>query len=84
MKIRNSEQAMSSLVSDSLADGRDKHVLRFVRKCIEGKTPHLFSYCFTSNYMYNIRKMIPGSSTISTSPGSELNVAKTHLNIIDV
>ena len=35
---------------DSLADRRDKHVLRFVKKCIQGKDPQLFSNHFKSNY----------------------------------
>ena len=36
VKSSNSEQAVSSLAFDSLADRRVKHVLRFVKKCIEG------------------------------------------------
>ena len=42
VKSSNNEQAMSSLAFDSLADRRDKHVLRFVKKCIEGKIPQFF------------------------------------------
>ena len=45
MKSSNSEQALSSLAFDSLADRRVKHVLRFVKKCIEGnynETPSIF------------------------------------------
>ena len=30
-----------------------------------------------------LARKIPGSNTISTYPGSELNVANTHLNIMD-
>ena len=38
----NSEQAMSSLAFDSLTDRCDKHVLKFVKKCIGGKAPQFF------------------------------------------
>ena len=31
-----------------------------------------------------LAREMPGSNTISTYPGSELNVAKAHLNIMDV
>ena len=54
VKTSNSEQAMSSLVFDSRADRCDKHVLRFIRKCIEGKTSQFFFNYFTFNY--NISK----------------------------
>ena len=50
VKTSNSEQAVSFLVFYSLADRRDKHVLRFVRKRIEGKAPKCFSNYFTSSY----------------------------------
>ena len=46
----NSEQAMSSLAFETLADRRDKHILKFVKKCIEGKAPQFFSNYFKSNY----------------------------------
>ena len=42
LKSSNSEQAMSPLAFDSLADRRDKHVLKFVKKCIKGKAPQYF------------------------------------------
>ena len=42
MKSSNSEQAMLSLAFEALADRRDKYVRRFVKKCIEGKSPNFF------------------------------------------
>ena len=42
VKSSNSELAMSSLAFDSFADRRDKHVLKFVKKNIEGKAPQYF------------------------------------------
>ena len=54
----NNEQAMSSLTFDSLADRHDKHVLKFVKKCIEGKASQFFSNYFKSNH--NISKRIAG------------------------
>ena len=55
VKTSNSEQAMSSLAFDLLADRRDKHVLRFVKKCIQGKAPQFFSNYFKSNYDISTR-----------------------------
>ena len=55
VKTSNSEQAMSSLAFDLLADKRDKHVLRFVKKCIQGKAPQFFSNYFKSNYDISTR-----------------------------
>ena len=49
LKTSNSEQAMSSLVFDLLADRRDRQVLRFIRKYIESKVPQFFLNYFTSN-----------------------------------
>ena len=50
VKSSNSEQAMSSLAFETLADRRDKHILKFVKKCIEGKAPQFFSNYFKSNH----------------------------------
>ena len=46
----NFRNQLPSLAFETLADRRDKHILKFVKKCIEGKGPQFFSNYFKSNH----------------------------------
>ena len=59
---------MSSLAFEILADRRDKHILKFVKKCIEGKAPQFFSNYFKSKYD------IPLLSSACVQPLSGANI----------